>query len=219
MPNYAIRVTLPYHDMSGVVKVWSLYADKVAVFQHEADEDVNKTHIHIGLLNCEFKTPEALKRKMLKQITVEETGNKLWSFKVWDGSQKYLTYMSKGTLIASYLKLWDDNDVNMWKEKWIDTPPAPPSTQTDKKSQMTKYEIVQKVWERMPKEIQWGEPDLYVNGEQRVLEKIREVLIENKQAIGLYKVIDIYDAFTMYHQKSRFFANCLQALEKRKPRI
>jgi len=52
-----------------------------------------------------------------------------------------------------------------------------------------------------------------------VLKTIRKVLIDDNQILGLYKVIDIYDAYVMYYQKDKFLANCRNVLLKREPRI
>jgi len=49
--------------------------------------------------------------------------------------------------------------------------------------------------------------------DNEILQCIRRQLLDNEMPLGLYKVMDIYDAFIMYANKEKFITNCLQVLE------
>lgn len=222
MPHYAVRITLPYDSVSSVISVWSDACDKVTVFEHQMDEDISQTHVHLAMYNCQYATAEALKRRFYKIINTDRKGNELWSWKSWDGSDTYLTYMTKGNLDAKYLKGWNETDVNEWKSKWI-TPTAQTTTTNEKK--LSKYEIVQAVYGHFLAKCpilvtgKRDESKLHDVTDVDLIKCIRRTLIDNEQALGLYKVMDIYDAWIMYFQKEKFVDNCLKVIEKRQPRV
>jgi len=116
MYHHAIRITLPYEDCSGIISLWADRCNAVVVYQHDADEEISKTHVHIGLLGCETKS-EALKR-MWKDAPGK--GNEFWSWKDWDGEDKYLTYMSKGTLRAKYVKNISEDRLEKSRQSWVE---------------------------------------------------------------------------------------------------
>jgi len=114
--SHAIRITLPYDDCKAIISDWASRCNAVVVYQHEADEDVSKTHVHIGLQGCETKS-EALKR-MWKDAPGK--GNEFWSWKDWDGEDKYLTYMSKGTLRPVFVKNISEAILEKSRQNWVE---------------------------------------------------------------------------------------------------
>lgn len=73
MPNIHVRIHLPYVDVSGALAKWCNMAETSFVFQHEADEEVSRTHIHAFM----FGLP--LERKTLSGYIKKEfnlIGNK-----------------------------------------------------------------------------------------------------------------------------------------------
>lgn len=116
MYSHAIRVTLPYADCSGIISQWADRSYEAVVYQHNADEEISKTHIHIGLHNCEVKA-EQLKR-MWKNCPGK--GNEFWSWKDWDDSTKYLTYMSKGELQPVFVKKISMELLERSRQEWVE---------------------------------------------------------------------------------------------------
>lgn len=114
--HYAIRITLPYDDCKDVISQWADRSAKIIVYQHDADEEISKTHIHIGIFGCQTKS-EALKR-MWKDAPGK--GNEFWSWKDWDGTSKYIAYMSKGTLAAKYVKNFSEQEVEKFRQEWVE---------------------------------------------------------------------------------------------------
>lgn len=232
MPNYAPRITLPYDDVSGVISVWSGYCDQMAVYEHDADLEVNKTHVHMIMINCSFKTAEPLKRRFYEQIKTDRKGNDLWE---WEHKNYpnpdigYIKYMSKGTLTAKFVKNISEQVLEEWRQKWTpDIPKAPILRQTsldeDAKKKLTKYavvlEVVKLILAKHPTATEVQKQAILIDADSdSVLKNIRKVLIQDNQVLGLYKVIDIYDAYVMYYQKEKFLENCRNVLLKRQPRI
>lgn len=121
--NYAIRITLPYVDCSGIIRLWSSRCRSLIVYQHDADAEVSKTHVHIGLVGTEVKH-EALKRMW---VDCPGKGNEFWSWKEWQydvvtdmNYDKYLSYMSKGCLAPVFIKNFSEELVENSRQSWVE---------------------------------------------------------------------------------------------------
>lgn len=132
MYSWKARITLPYTDCSGIVLRWATRCAKVAVYEHEADEDVTKTHIHLALIGCDIKE-EALKR-IWKDAP--GSGNEFWSITPMKEESRYLTYMTKGMLCPKFTKLFSKEEVEASRLAWVD-----PILGSDKKTDATDYYI------------------------------------------------------------------------------
>jgi len=123
--NHAIRITLPYADCSGIIQQWANRCVSAVVYQHDADEEVSKTHVHIGLYGCEVQY-EALKRMW---PDAPGKGNAFWSFKDKyedkDGKmvpvdEGNITYMSKGHLRPVFVKNFSNELVERFRQSWVE---------------------------------------------------------------------------------------------------
>lgn len=115
--NHAIRITLPYDDCKHIVRQWADRSVTAIVYQHDADEQISKTHIHIALYGCEVQA-EALKRKW---IDAPGKGNEFWSFKEAAlEPDKYVTYMSKGKHTPVFTKNISDEEVERFRQLWVE---------------------------------------------------------------------------------------------------
>lgn len=141
--NHAIRITLPYEDCKHIIQEWSDRCHAAVVYQHEADEEISKTHVHIALYGCEVKS-EQLKR-MWKEAPGK--GNEFWSWKPCDPiilsdtqteGVKYLTYMSKGVLRAKFVKNISDIQLENARSSWVEPVKADKSGESSER-------IIQKV--------------------------------------------------------------------------
>lgn len=79
MYNHAPRVTKPYSDISGILPKWFNISSHVLCCEHEADESVRQTHLHLGIWGCDVKE-EALKRKLNDELESKLSGNPGWSW-------------------------------------------------------------------------------------------------------------------------------------------
>lgn len=125
--DYAIRVSRPYADLSGIVSLWKDRAQAVIVYEHSADEEVNRTHIHMLLVDVDVKD-ERLKR-IAHTIDSTLSGNKDWSFKLTTTNvDKYITYMTKGRLSPMFVKNFSLDRLEELRLQWVEEKPPPPGT-------------------------------------------------------------------------------------------
>lgn len=113
------RITRPYSDISGLLISWSLECERMWVYEHEADEEVNRTHCHFLVVNCQKDFDTLKERKSWTNFGFK--GNKDSSFKHYDPKYEYskVTYMSKGNLDPVFSK--NDNGIAAeCKGKYVD---------------------------------------------------------------------------------------------------
>jgi len=218
MRNYAPRVSLPFHDMSGVIAVWASKCSKMAVYEHEADEEVNTTHLHMIMIDCVYKTEEQLKNEFRKLIDTALKGNKLWSWEHKDyqnPDESYITYMSKGELAPVFLKNLTHRDCNNWRSKWVQRKkqhtPEPTATSNENVNayssktnpkQLTKFELLN-LMKHEYELFKQKHPNWVITKSQRN-KIVVDVLIEQKQVVGLYKAIDYSYALQLYADSDSF---------------
>lgn len=112
----AVRITLPFSDLSGTVRAWALKADKLLCYEH-VGEKTSKPHCHLLLLGV------ACNKERLKQVAKESGlaggGNEFWSFKTAkQEAERYIVYMSKGKFDAVYNKGYEPDYLQMCKDAW-----------------------------------------------------------------------------------------------------
>ena len=123
--DYVCRITRPYVDISGLVLNWSETADQVLVYQHpegisRRTKKFQKTHCHLLIQGCRLGTAEGLRKRVAKQYKLK--GNEDWSFsdKDYDGSPKYITYMTKGIYLPAFNKGYDATQLEQLKNAWVE---------------------------------------------------------------------------------------------------
>lgn len=124
MFNFAVRITLPFSDVSGAVRSWAMKADKLLCYEHT---DTDTLHCHLLMLNTSVDA-EALK-VIAKKVGVDGKGNQFWSFKTKSKrtgpvseltAGRYITYMSKGRFDPKYVKDFDQEYLLDMKAAWED---------------------------------------------------------------------------------------------------
>jgi len=131
MVSYAIRVSLPFSDCSGIIQRWFDRSTTAVCYEHEADDKVSRTHIHLALTGVDCKE-EALKR-MWKNAP--GSGNGFWSFSQIK-EDKYWVYMTKGTLRPKLVKNISPAELEEHRKSWVE-----PSLGNDKKTDPLQYYI------------------------------------------------------------------------------
>lgn len=164
--SHAIRITLPYEDCKAIISQWADRCSKVIVYQHDADEEVSKTHVHIALGGCETKS-EALKR-MWKDAPGK--GNEFWSWKDWDNGDKYLTYMSKGTLRPVLVKNISNDLVEKSRQEWVEPVKA------DRPGDNSNYDIerILKLYDNNEFMIHYARDHIEPTAINAILERVRK---------------------------------------------
>jgi len=137
--NYAPRLSLSYDDLSGVVAAFAKVCDELIVYEHEADEKVKKTHIHLLIIRSQVKD-EALRRLAQKtRSDIRMSGNEFWKWAVKEEHKSslcsdpysFITYMSKGKLAPKYVKNISGSKVEEYRSKWVEHTGTPPQQKYD----------------------------------------------------------------------------------------
>jgi len=122
----AVRITLPFMDVSGIVRSWALKADQLVVYEH-LGEETKKAHVHMLLLGigCD---KERLKQIASPWLKPGQSGNEFWSFKSKskqhgpvssETSQRYIIYMTKGINLPMYVKGFALDYLEACKGMWV----------------------------------------------------------------------------------------------------
>lgn len=123
--NHAIRITLPYEGCKDIISRWADRCNAIVAYQHDADEETSKTHVHLALWKCEVRY-EALKRMW---PDAPGKGNEFWSFKEWTPvfndngfmkADKYIAYMSKGKLRPVFVKNISPDLLEESRQAWVE---------------------------------------------------------------------------------------------------
>jgi len=137
MESQAIRVSRSFEELRSVIE--KLDARRVVVYQHDSDEEVSRTHIHILVQDCNV---EKLTFKRRIEALVGKVAASDWSFKATDDNVgKYITYMSKGVLQPVYQRGYTDDEVAKFRASWVTHEKSKP----DKKA--TYDVVIQKIIE------------------------------------------------------------------------
>lgn len=197
-----VRVSRAYDDVFDWVD--AIDADKKVIFEHEADDEVSRVHIHMYLENPKLKD-DALKTSFRKAYKPEDKGNALWAWKSANPEDlpTIIAYMGKGTLVPKYSKGVELDDLR----RYIDSYQA--SKLVDGKfvrnvktvAKATKHEMLEQMRSRMSG----------TDSTTDILRCIRKVLMSHNEVIGMYKMMDYYDSLMMYERKQEW----LDAMERK----
>jgi len=220
MPNYAPRVTLSFSDVSGVIRTWADSCKQVVVYEHEADDEVNSTHVHMILMDCEYKTPKSLKDQFYKMIETTRKGNELWSWEHKDFPNpdlSFITYMSKGELEPIFVKDVEQRQIENFKKQWIskrnkkrdltnlinvEYVPVQVPEHLKKPTQKTKWELLGEM--RAEVELWKDQHPNWMLTKTHRNKIVVKVLKDHKQVFGLYKAIDFSYALQMYEDEDSY---------------
>lgn len=215
MSNYKVRLTFPYSEIQAVIEQFGEVSEGIVAYEHKADKEVSRTHVHMLLVGCKMST-DTLKNYVRRKIGSVDRND--WSFEraedTVEGYEKYITYMSKGNLDHSYSKGITDEFLVACRLKWVvprvdvkyNKETGKYTKEVDDSANISKRKLV----EEMVAHIGDSESDTRV-----ILDGIRKVLVQHRIVIGMYKVMDYYDAYLMYGQKDRWLNMVASKIEKR----
>lgn len=228
--NLAIRVSRPYGD----IHEWceELKAEKKIVFQHDADDEVSRTHIHMLVIGSSIK-PDALKYRFKKLYgDIDKTD---WSFVNSfkeggksvpispDSSDKFITYMSKGHLTPVLSVGYDPFKILELSQQWKDPKTTALKTEGGKFVRVPK-EIKEDSKKKTKRDLieimvcKGKDEDVDPSDTTAVVRLIREVLVKHNEVLGMYKVMDYYDGYMMYADKERFVDMVVAKINSRVPK-
>lgn len=113
----AIRITLAWSDK---LEEFFNGLDRAVVYQHDADEEISRTHVH-ALAETSVST-DTLKNRLHK-ILGWRPGRSDWAFtqkiKHNPVQDKFITYMSKGKLEPVFIKGFNQEVCDKYKALWV----------------------------------------------------------------------------------------------------
>lgn len=116
----------------------------MAVYEHEADSGVSRTHCHILMEGCSVKDDQLRKSFYATLPGEKRKGNELWSWehKKWrlahpneQYSDEMLIYMSKGSVAPKFTKEYSPVLVEERRQQWVQ--PIPKAVESSKYDEYT----------------------------------------------------------------------------------
>lgn len=211
---WQVIIHRPYSDISGLL--WDKWSDKQLICQHEADENIPRTHCHIALIDVKVGA-EAI-RKMVTERGFGGRGQYGIHTVAKESKQPYdleklAVYMIKGDVGVIKRSSYDERQHRNWAAQWVHKI-TELTTKGGKlvrespaeKKIPTKFELVNLMRARI---------NSNVTDTTEIITEIRKVLVEHKIIIGAWKVMDYYDAFMMYDRPVSFIKGIVDKINSR----
>lgn len=206
--SFNVRLSRPYDEIKSWVE--SLAAPRVLAVQHDADDEVSRTHTHILIVASPVEAL-ALKHKLERMCGKFTKGD--WAFpKLKDDDFNHIAvYMSKGKHDYSMMKGFDFDWDNI-KSQWIE--PTKTQTQLDKNGSVIKIDKMKQSQMIDRVNLLLKEDNDY--SIDNMLDKIRKVFIkENQCIVGRYKTRDIVDTLMAINEPSEWKTSLKRICEYR----
>lgn len=111
--NYAIRLTYKWSEVAELFHNLK-EAKAIVVYEHN---DGTRPHIHAYVEELTI-SPQTMKNRLIRLLGFKPHKTD-WSFKT-DANRKFITYMSKGNLHASFVKNIDEAEILGYRSQWIE---------------------------------------------------------------------------------------------------
>jgi len=223
MPDFAFRISVPWIECSDVVLSFLKdISDKLVIYEHEADEDVMRTHIHGLIIGCQ-RSDDTLRNKLFK-VNYTKNYELKSTYKTKTGTypvdEKYITYMSKGNLEPSYFHGITKEAIDEYKAAWVDhsgISAAKEKKERDPNKGITRYEFIKECLDQYNKDYLHTRytgkdpfcppgnkvyPETFDQG--KACEIVIAKAIEHKQSMGFYKLVDVVDNVHMLRSPVTF---------------
>jgi len=206
-----IRITKSFADLNDFPTKLAEVCDVLVVYEHEADEDISRTHIHCYADNPQVST-DTMKNWVKKALGTTKFPKTDWSFEEAQ-DVGFITYMSKGRLDPLLVKGIEADAIVALKDKWVDIPKKTGKTQyvlkieNPAQQKLRQWEMVEEINRRF----QMVDPEASGDPVEKLIRIIRQVvIIENKTVCGRYKFRDYYDTImSMNNQNHHSMVNFL----------
>lgn len=228
--NLAIRISRSFDE----IKQWceELKAEKIILYQHDADDEISRTHVHMLVIGITIKQ-DTLKYRYKKLYgDIDKTD---WSFITsykedgklipitLESSYKFITYMSKGHLTPLICDGFDRFLILELTQKWVvpDTTHVKvsngkfvrvPKEQVAEKKKKTRRDLLEIMLCR------GKDNDVDSEDVRSICSIIRDVLVENNEIMGMYKVMDYYYSYVMYGSKNTFLDLIVNKIHSQVPK-
>lgn len=213
--DWAIRITREYSELDAWVQHLSDKCDRLIAYQHDADEEVSRTHVHLVVIGY-TTSDETMKSQIRKHFQVSQFPKTDWVFDILRDEHKAITYASKKDLQAKFMKGYEQEFVAECSAKYL--PPEQYSNSKVKtqfkviaeKPEVSKKrqndlldEMIQVIKQNHPIQQHLTEFN-YQWDPHEVLNSIIEVLNKHRVIFGRYKVRDYYDTIMSRMCPSKF---------------
>jgi len=227
--KFAFRVSMSMNDIGlGLAPILEL-CQRFIIYEHEADKDVSRTHIH-GLMRVCSKRHDTVRNQFKKLFpknyqlseTYKNSANEVKP--VDDG---YITYMAKGGLEPKAYESYTPEEIKYWSDLWEHHAPKPTITlqsgkivitkEVEKARKAKKHETIMKVVAEIDK-MKQALPEANVEHffpYPDVLRILIKELKEQQQCLGMYKVCEYVDAIMMYQNPKMFIYKATDYFENR----
>jgi len=223
--NLAIRISRSFDEIKDWIQ--GLKAKHLIAYQHDADDEVSRTHIHLLVIESGVK-PDGMKARFKTLYgNIDKTD---WSFATAfkdsgnvtpiteESSSKFITYMSKGHLTPVHSIGYDPEHILNLTQQWVQ-PVKKLSVKNGKfvrqtddvpdKPKKTRRTLIEIMLDR------GKDLDLNAQDTHAVLKMIRQVLVDNNEVVGMWKVMEYYDAWMMYGQEHAWINMIARKIESR----
>jgi len=201
--SYAVRITRPSCDISGMYVKLDAVCQAVVIYEHP---DPSNVHVHMLLLDCTVGT-DTLKNYVRKEIGFVD--KKDWSFKA-KADKNFIAYMSKGKYDPVHVYGINADEIAIYKSQGYDKKAL---RVEDGKFVKPIKEVVKRT-KRELVELMVSSIDL--DGEvSDIARGVKKVLSKHNEVIGNYKVLDFIDACMMYGNEERWVNNITSMYERR----
>lgn len=239
---WQLIVARPIEEIKCIIDYVELNCERFLAQQHDADEEINRTHTHVSLVN--FRYTKTSLENCLKKYGIEGSNNYGILRKCEETKKDYderilARYILKGgkyarttircrgyesdfigTLEREYHTYGKDNQVRGTDENTGTTRKRLIQyklvAENPEKRKIRKNDFVNEVRKRLRERFPDARnpPD-----DATIMLAISEVANEYAEVMGEYTALDYYDTIVMRDYKNRWLTQMLGLLEKRKPRV
>jgi len=213
-----IRISRSYADLKEFATKLAEVCDVLVVYEHEADDEINRTHIHCYASNPQVST-DTMKNWVKKALGTKVFPKTDWSFPEAE-DEGFITYMSKGHLSPLLIKGIESDAVAALKDKWVDMPKRTGKTQyvlkieNPQQQKMRQAEMVAEIRRRIRSDAPPDDCGIYDIA--HILTIIIDVVVkQNNTVCGRYKIRDYYDTVMALEHSHKNFSQLQNFLDYR----
>lgn len=202
----AVRISRSYDDLKGMWEALREECTAMIVYQHDADEETSRTHVHAVLQDLSIGV-ETIKYRVKSYLKTKVFCKSDWCFQTEVGRPKsavtwdYITYMSKGTLEPVLIHNVTDNDIALKTSNWIPEGKGHKlyktiRDETPEQKRKRQIDLVKEVVAHIEQVKEQGQkygPSL----EEHVVMALQATILKHDLVVGRYKLRDYYDAVMM----------------------
>lgn len=227
MTNFAFRIHRPYKELEELLENMKESCDKLIVYQHDADEEVKRTHVHGLITGSKFTDQLAYKKRINNRLTLATTDMSwITTFKNNETGAKekvnenYIIYLHKGMYQPVLVHGFTDTFIKEKHELAYVPPKYLRNQRLDKDGNIVKrstrnlYDIHKELRLRHQDMLNAGEKPMFDEVFQMVIEYYKEIdQVHEMTEARVKNHIQQIQAFCPY-QKLEFRAAVLAAVRK-----